>query len=146
MRSFWGVLAGSLVLALLLQFTNCLFEAAGSVPDLEGCGFLAGGLPILGVLYPLLSSVIAFQFGRKAPAPAAYDRAWYGGLMGALGAFAYFGIGIGLAVLRGRQEAISSAALFWILAFVLLCYAGGGLGAACARFRRDGLAVQDSGS
>ena len=146
MRSVWGVFVGSVVFALLMQIMNCLFEAAGSVPDLEGCGFLAGGLGILAVAYPALSFLVAYKVTRRRLNLWEQAHTRDGGLTGAFGAALYLGLGISLAVVRGHGEAISWVSALWSLAFVILSYAGGSAGTLFSRVQATSFALRDSGS
>src|SRR5687767_14997029 len=104
MRSVWGIPAAALALAGLMQVVNCLFEAAGSVPDLEGCGYLAGGLLAHAALYPMLAALIGFHWTRRIRLRSLeFDSAGVNsGLIGAVGAALYLGAGMTLALLRGQ--------------------------------------------
>ena len=146
MRSVWGILAASLALAGLMQVTNCLFEAAGSVPDLEGCGYLAGGLLAHAVFFPALAALIGFLWTRRISLRSQdLDSAADCGRIGALGATLYLSAGMALAVIRGQNEAIPPAVALWSLAYVTLCFGGGRLGAALARNYARSLAWRDAG-
>jgi hypothetical protein len=129
MRSKWIVLAGSVVLAFLMVLLNVLFEVAGSVPDLPGCGFLAGGLGVLALLYPALACTTTYHFYRRF----SFDSLARGGFLGAFGAAIYLGAGIGIALFRGRYEIASSNLSIWVVLYILLSFAGGFFGAVCAR-------------
>ena len=146
MRSLWAVLAGSLVVALLMQTTNCVFEAAGSVPDLEGCGFFAGGLGLLAIIYPTLSALVAHQFGRRPVNLWNGNNPSVGGIMGGLGASIYLGIGIALALFRGHSEVLSPIVAVYLLAFAALSFAGGFAVALISEFQAKSFAFRDSGS
>ena len=64
--TFAGVIGmGSAALAASMVLVNFAFEAAGSVPDLEGCGFLAGSLSSLALIYPLLACLVAGRAARS---------------------------------------------------------------------------------
>ena len=147
MRSAWGLLAGALVLAFLMQLINCLFEAAGSVPDLEGCGFLAGGLGTLAVAYPTLAGMTAYRAsrGNLLPRDRNISTPIWGGFIGAGGASLYFGAGFLLAFFRGHYGAISTPAVLWSMGYVALCWAGGWAGAAYAQNTERPLAWRDTG-
>ena len=147
MRSVWGILAASLALAALMQLVNCLFEAVGSVPDLEGCGFLAGGLISHSIVFPMLAGLITFHWTRRSRLRSNYSgsAAIHSGTIGAVGATLYLSAGMTLAVLRGQYEALSPAVVLWSLAYIALCFGGGRFGAAFARNYDRTLAWRDSG-
>jgi hypothetical protein len=125
------VAAGAAALALSMVLVNFAYEAAGSVPDIEGCGFLAGSLLSLALIYPSLAGVfggrVARTLSRRSPSRAASARA--GAAVGALGSGIYFGVG-SLSVLRGPHGAEITPNL-WALAacFVLACAWAGKIGA-----------------
>src|SRR5258708_10171221 len=91
------IIAGATALTIALFGLNLAFEAAGSIPDIEGCGFLAGSIPALMVLFPAVSWLIAYSMNSAA------QRYLIGKLTGVrvcgtcigfLGAAAYFGLGL----------------------------------------------------
>jgi hypothetical protein len=134
MRSyaFASVVAGwSAALALSMVLVNFAFEAAGSVPDIEGCGFLAGSLLSLALIYPLMACAfgarLARILARKRVPASSIVRA--GAALGALGSGLYFGAG-SFAVLTGPHGTAVSSNL-WALdaGFVLACALAGKLGA-----------------
>src|SRR5258708_24930283 len=95
-HAFAGVVAvTAAALSLSMVLVNIAFEAAGSVPDLEGCGFLAGSLVSLAILYPVLAGLFgaraARRLARRGVEPGVIDRA--GAAVGALGSGFYFGLG-----------------------------------------------------
>lgn len=147
MRSIWAVLVGSIGLAVLMQLTNYGFEAAGSVPDLEGCGFLAGGLGTLATVYPLLAALTAARIVCRMGSMNSDERLHIvGAAAGLIGSTLYFSIGFILALGRGHYEALSLPVACWSLCFVLLCCAGGCMGAIRARNGMRFLYWRDSGS
>jgi hypothetical protein len=112
---------------LLINFG---FEAAGSVPDFEGYGFLAGSLGSLFILYPLAAALLTSRisrslFQRYSYAPAEIARC--GARIGLLGSMLYFAMGLGAA--DARNQAAPGA--LWILLplYVLSCSLAGRLGA-----------------
>jgi hypothetical protein len=130
--TLWGVIVTcAAALSVSMMLVNFAFEAAGSVPDLEGCGFLAGSLSSLALIYPLLAAFVAARAARPLVARGADGDtvARAGAALGALGSGLYFGVGT-LSVLRGSQGASVSPNL-WVLAagFVLACAWAGKLGA-----------------
>lgn len=131
--AFAGVIAANAAaLALSMVLVNVAFEVAGSVPDVEGCGFLAGNLISLALIYPLLAGAVGARIGRSLSRKDA-DRDSIlrsGAAATALGSILYFGAGCA-SVMRGPQGAIVSPNL-WALAalFVLVCAWAGKVGAA----------------
>src|SRR5258706_16003788 len=106
---------GAAALTIALFGLNLAFEVAGSIPDIEGCGFLAGSTPALMVLFPTVSWLIAYSIN------AAVQRYFSGILsrvcvcgtcMGCLGAATYFGIGVFLAYFRPNGSPIHVEAVF----------------------------------
>ena len=99
-RTFWfrGMLvAASAALALTLLVINVAFEVAGSVPDIDGCGFLAGPLLVLFLLYPLVSMLIGMRAAQRLIRrfPEASDEVVrVCGCAGLAGAAVYFGLGL----------------------------------------------------
>ena len=144
MRSIWCVLAGTAALTVTMQAVNWFFEAVGSVPDIEDCGFLAGGLGILAVIYPGLSGLIGYQFSLRLSAPR--DYTWVSSLMGALGSAAYLVMGIGLALSREQYGAVSAESLTWSVVYVLLSATGARLGSTLAELQGRLPALGNSGS
>ncbi len=135
MRSVWfrGVgLSACGMLALAMLLTNYGFEAAGSVPDLDGCGFLAGNLASLAMLYPLLAAAVAARALRLLARRYADDAdriVRCGGRIGAGGALLYFGSGVALTWMRSDAAPMTSVLWPVIGLYTLLCWAGGRLGA-----------------
>src|SRR5436189_2582559 len=99
MRAVWFrgfVLGAAASLALIMLFLNFAFEAAGSTPDAESCGFLAGNLLSLALLYPAAAAFVSFRFSRTLLRRVPQDgqailRA--GGAVGLIGALIYFILG-----------------------------------------------------
>ena len=124
------VVAHAAALALSMVLVNIAFEAAGSVPDLDGCGFLAGSLAVLAFLYPLLAGVFGARLSRRLldKVRDADVIARSGAAVGALGSGFYFGLG-GISVMRSPHGAAVSPNL-WALAtvFVLVCAWAGKIG------------------
>lgn len=130
--AFAGVIAANAAgLALAMVLVNFAFEAAGSVPDLEGCGFLAGSLLSLAFIYPLVAVAMGARTARSLTRRGVESDviARAGAAVGALGAGFYFGLGC-YSVMRGPHGAAVSPNL-WALAavFVLGCSVGGKIGA-----------------
>lgn len=134
MRHLWlrGVaVAWAALLALSMLVLNHAFEAAGSVPDVEGCGFVAGSLASLLLLYPLLAAIIArsavvWAGCRWTLDPACAVR--LGSFVALAGCGAYFGLGL-LLTSRGSQISTPSALIGWLALYVLLCVAAARWGA-----------------
>src|SRR5689334_5105596 len=134
-----GVIAtASAALTLSMVLVNIAFEAAGSVPDMEGCGFLAGSLLSLALLYPLLAGVCAARAARTLMGRGADQDTVTrsGAAIGACGSGLYFGFGT-LTVMRSSQGSFVSPNV-WALAavFVLACAWAGRIG---PQFRAAGL-------
>jgi hypothetical protein len=142
MRSISSVLSGSAALTVLMQLANWFFEAVGSVPDIEGCGFLAGGLGILAVIYPGLAAAVTYGLSRSRPNPC--ESPIRCALAGVLGAGAYLIVGIVLAVSREHYGALSLPALAWAAAYVALAGVGALAGSKSASLYGARLAVSDS--
>lgn len=150
MRTVWfrgGAMAGAGLLAVVMLLINYAFEAAGSVPDLEGCGFLAGSLASLAVLYPLAAAAVAGWTLRPLARRFAIDPSRvvrYGGRIGAAGALTYFVAGLGLA--GGRSSSPLSLAVWPAMgAFTLLCWMGGRLGAFRVLRAEAAVSLQEGG-
>ena len=143
MRSFSSVLSGSAALTILMQLANWFFEAVGSVPDIEGCGFLAGGLGILAIIYPGLAAAVTYGFSRNRPNRC--ESPVLCATVGVFGAGAYLIIGIVLAVSRDHYGALSLPALAWTAAYISLAGIGALVGSITADLYGRRLAVGDSG-
>jgi hypothetical protein len=132
MRQFTlvGVTAtGGSALALSMVLTNFAYDAAGSVPDIEGCGFLAGSLICLALIFPVLAAFIA---GRAATAlirrgANSDDAARAGGQIGGLGSGLYFGLGL-LSLARSPYP-ITLNLIAVSAGMILLCTWAGKIGA-----------------
>ena len=122
---------GSIIFSAMMQLANCAFETVGSVPDLEGCGFLAGGLGSLVVMYPMLSALNASYLVRRGPMwdQVGTSAAVLGALTGLCGSIIYLAIGFSLALTRGFYEAFSPLSVAWSVSFIALSVIGGALGA-----------------
>jgi hypothetical protein len=135
MTSTWiraCVAAGATALAILLLGINQAFEAAGSIPDIEGCGFLAGSIPALALLYPVAAGIIARSLSRRLhkrfPMRILRTRL-FGAITGLCGACIYLGLGLLLSFTRPVSSPISPEALVISVFLMLLCAAGGYIGA-----------------
>jgi len=127
---------------------NFAFELAGSVPDIDGCGFLAGNLVVLLVLYPLLAAAISSRatsvlIARTNTNNVVSLRA--GARIGGSGSALYFVLGALGVIAAPHTQGISTAG--WIAAVVLTlaCSLGGRLGAASAMLRSSRIAARESG-
>lgn len=135
MRVIWfpGITLGAaLLLALTMLGLNFAFEAAGSVPDIEGCGFLAGNLLSLLFLYPVAAGVVAGRAAlllvRRFP-DAAEEILRVGGRIGFGGAALYFLGGILLAIFRSSASAFPPILWGLLACYTLLSMLGGRAGA-----------------
>ena len=130
MRSFWlGCLtaSASLAVAATLLAINSAFEVAGSIPDVEQCGFLAGNLGSLLFIYPIACVLI----GRKAAGfgmsrwPDESEEIIRGlTFAGWVGGSLYFGAGVSR--IAARTPVWELPAVVWIAmgAYVALCGLG----------------------
>ena len=133
--------AASLSLAMLA--VNYGFEAAGSVPDVETCGFLAGNTLSLLIVYPLVAALvagravrfIASRFTDRLP-----ELAGNGRIIGLLGSSFYFACGVTVAIGRFGANAVPPGIWCLIALYIALCAAGGWWAAVRALPRDDELA------
>jgi len=128
----------SVALALAMQAANHGFEAAGSVPDIESCGFLAGSLGALAMVYPTLAALVAGRAVRalgRVLMPGIQEAASIGSVVGLAGACLYFGFGVLLMALRGADAVLTPSLGILLGLDCLLCAAAGALGAAAAAAR-----------
>src|SRR5579862_327715 len=91
------LVAASAALAVTMLMINIAFEVAGSVPDIDGCGFLAGPLVVLLVLYPLAAGMVGARAAERLLRrfPDARDEVVRMGCrVGIGGAALYFGLGL----------------------------------------------------
>jgi hypothetical protein len=148
MRAFLGVAAGSLVLAVLLQIANCVFEAAGSVPDIEGCGFLAGGIAASAIVFPAITLLLVTRMIRHFPGdlPARSRSPIFGAAAGLAGSGLYLSGGMLLALYRGQYDAFSAIMAVWSAFLIAVCGMSGWLGGLLADLSEQILAWRDSGS
>lgn len=151
MNSLWfrGVAAAaSALLALVMVAINIAFEAAGSVPDVEAFGFLAGHLAALLALYPLAAGVVAARavrpLARRFP-DAEEEVAHLGGRIGFAGAMLYFAVGILNAALRERLGAIPPTGWGLLALYTLLSAQGGRMGAVWMMGRARTVAWREGG-
>jgi hypothetical protein len=136
-----------MILAIFLQAANCLFEAAGSVPDIEGCGFLAGGFTLSAVTFTTLAILVTKNLCRLLPQPGrAVGRRREGVAMGLTGAALYMSGGIVLAFARGHVEALVPVVGAWSTLLIAFCGAGGWIGGILAETANGPVAWRDSGS
>ena len=135
MRSFWfrclGCI-GALTLSLAMLAVNYAFEAAGSIPDFEACGFLAGSSFGLMIVYPLTAAVLshwltavllrAFPERRSSLPRLGRDAAFAGST---------FYLALGMAVSVGRHGILSIPLQVFALSalYVMLAGMAGWLGA-----------------
>jgi hypothetical protein len=135
MEQFWNRSITGLtiaVTALAMLAINSAFEAAGSIPDFENCGFLAGNLAALALLYPVITALIAsktvrltYIFDRTSDSHRLLRLARGTGF----GAALYFAAGLAFTVgSSGRMVPIPVCLI--CVAYVLLSFVGGWVGAA----------------
>lgn len=131
--------ASALLVACCMLLINYGFEAAGSVPDFPACGFMAGSIWLLIMLYPAAAGVIAY-YGttpalRRARTPAASvcRSAW---IASGSGAILYFAAAALLLALQGRLG--TTPPIAWCVSALcsVISAAGGGAGALLALERR----------
>ena len=128
---------------------NVAFEVAGSVPDIDGCGFLAGSLAVLLLLYPAISATVASRAVRflNSRARLEEDRLLrMGGRIGGFGAFLYFGLGFAEVLWAPHSRGISAGGWAAAAAFTSVSFLGGRLGALVAILRTARLASQEIGN
>jgi len=121
---------GAFALALALFGLNIAFEVAGSIPDIEGCGFLAGSVPALLLLFPALSALLTYHMNRALHRHfGGVRRSLALGFYAAyLGAGVYLGGGLLLSSLR-PSGVIHIEGIGVSLLLAILCGVGGCLGA-----------------
>ncbi len=118
------------ILALGMLLTNLVFEALGSVSDFENCGFLAGNVFALFVIYPLISLVIARRttgrivLRQNGVAPYSY----MGKVIGFAGSLMYFAPGVANLVIEGRTKSLTFELVATIIGMCILCVLFGHLG------------------
>src|SRR5260221_14459581 len=126
------LIAGAAALTIALFGLNLAFEVAGSIPDIEGCGFLAGSIPALMLLFPAVSWFIAYSLNaavqRHLRGKLTRERVC-GTCMGILGASTYFGIALILSFSRPNGSPVHVEAVFVSAVLILLCAIGGYAGA-----------------
>ncbi|MGC8667476.1 MAG: hypothetical protein ACP5VE_05115 [Chthonomonadales bacterium] len=135
--------ASTLLVACSMLLINYAFEAAGSVPDLPMCGFMAGNIWALMGLYPAAACALTC-YGtvpalrrRRVPEAVVLRCAW---TAAATGSFVYFAGAAFLLGLQGRLEA--APAMAWLIsAFCIPITALGGI--AGVLLAREGRAPQD---
>jgi hypothetical protein len=128
---------------------NVGFELAGSVPDIAGCGFLAGSLLVLLLLYPALSAALSFRAIRFLIGRARLDEQKLlrvGGRIGGWGAFLYFGLGIADLVLAPHARGVSAGGWAAAAVYIGLSFLGGRLGALLAILRFARVPARETGS
>ena len=134
---------GIAAVVLLMQLANSGLEAAGSVPDLEGCAFLAGSLPALAVIYFAISVLTGYRLSRflvlRCEQGIRYSTASC-----AVGAAVYLLNGI--LVTMSREGAHVAASVWsWALTYLFFCIAGGRLGAVLGTGAHLSPVLRDSG-
>ncbi len=120
--------AGAAALTFALFVLNLAFEAAGSIPDIEGCGYLAGSIPALMVLFPAVSWFITYSTNavvqRRLNANLPRVRVC-GTCMGILGAMAYVGMGVFLSYSWPNSSPVHVESIFVSGVLIVLCAIGG---------------------
>jgi hypothetical protein len=130
--------SAAVLLSLAMLAVNLAFELAGSVPDIEGCGFVAGSLLVLLLLYPALSAALSshavrFLIVRARFSEEALLRA--GGRIGAWGALLYFALGFAEVLWAPHSRGVSSGGWAAAAIFTVASFLGGRLGALIAILR-----------
>jgi hypothetical protein len=111
---------------------NVAFEAAGSVPDLNACGFLAGNLLALLALYPVAAGVVAARAARvlvRRFPEADEEIVRMGGRAGAIGAGAYFAGGLMTVFANGHGADVPISAWLLLPFYTFLSFVAGRFGA-----------------
>ena len=138
MRSIWqrGVIAtAAVILAVCMLAINIGFELAGSVPDVEGCGFLAGNLLALLFLYPAAAALVAARAtGFIAARSSADDEALLrcGGRIGGWGGGIYLALGlVGMLNAPHSSGSLYAASAAWalVIGYLVSAMLGDRLGA-----------------
>jgi hypothetical protein len=140
-------MAAAVALAAAMVAINFGFEAAGSVPDLEACGFLAGNWIVLLGLYPVAAAVVAARVARllvRRFPEADEDVVRMGGRAGAIGAGAYFGGGILTLLAAGHGTDVPILAWLLLPLYTFSCFLAGRLGASLTVEKRAHVALQNS--
>ena len=123
---------GAAIVSLAFLAINVGFEAAGSVPDVETCGFLAGNSLALALLYPLAAALISLRATRSLVSRGRANRAdtrRVGGFIGLVGAAIYLGAGVAGAFARSGPSAVPPGTWILIASYLALCAFGGLAGA-----------------
>jgi hypothetical protein len=139
----------AILVSLTMLAVNLAFELAGSVPDIDGCGFLAGSLVVLLLLYPVISATIASRAARfvMSRTQMGEDRLLrFGGRVGGFGAFLYFGLGFAEVLWASHSRGISASGWAAAAVFTGVSFLGGRLGALVAILRTTRLASQETGT
>jgi hypothetical protein len=122
--------------ALAMVVINLAFEAVGSVPDIEGCGFIAGTTSGLILLYPLASLLISGLAVRTLLPRSQYEIAAprFGAKIGLGGAAFYLLTGTLLASTR-FANGIPATLFVLIPIYLAITTVAGAIGAAYAAFK-----------
>lgn len=126
MRKIWFLIAaagGAGLLALAMLLVNIGFELAGSLPDIDACGFLAGDLAALGIFYPLCAALIAMRIavGLRRRYPDCERAILRCGVRIGLGGSAlYLGVGLAAALAAPHGERIPIAAWYVVAIYSAL--------------------------
>jgi hypothetical protein len=148
LRNIWfrGVTLGAAaLLAVVMLLINFAFEAAGSIPDFENCGFIAGSAVALFVLYPIAAGMIAYKAARALSQRFEAEESNIlrcGKRIGLYGSGLYLFGGM-CTVLAGPHGASISPAVFLLLvAYTYLCRVAGRIGASIAQQKIATLAFE----
>ena len=125
-----SILIGASVMVVALLGLNMAFEVAGSIPDIEGCGFLAGSIPALLILFPgiaasLVYSINRFLHRRYTIVPCSLSLGFF---TACLGGCVYLGCGLILSALN-PSGTIQIVGIGICVLLAVLCGLGGYLGA-----------------
>jgi hypothetical protein len=131
-------IAAALLFSATMLALNIGFEIAGSVPDVDGCGFLAGSLLALLLLYPLVAAFISARATDVLIRRGVFDEARLlrcGGRIGGWGAGTYFLLGIYGVLATPHSPGVTFAG--WALGAFYTCasFAGARAGALWAVLR-----------
>jgi hypothetical protein len=148
LRNIWfrGVTLGAAaLLAGVMLLINFAFEAAGSIPDFENCGFIAGSAVVLFALYPTAAGLIAYKAARILSHRFANQEnkiLRIGKRIGFYGSGFYLFAGMCTVLAGPRSVSVTPAVFLLLVAYTYLCRVAGGIGASIAQYKAATLAFE----
>ncbi len=118
------------ILALGMLLTNLFFEAIGSVSDFENCGFLAGNILAILIIFPSITFLIAHRTAVRI-SQRHYEEVlnpWIGKTVGLAGSLIYFLPGMGNLFAEGRVRSLSFELVATIVGLTVICTGFGHFG------------------